>query len=392
MENFSNMFTFDAKTRVVFGPDTVQRLGKEAASFGAAKVLLVTDKGIVQAGLLEKARQPLAEAGITVAVFDEVQPNPTTITVSEGAQAARDHQADLIVGLGGGSSMDAAKAIAIMSVNEGPLEDYCEVFDAWPNTPPSVICLPTTAGTGAEVSLAAMINLPGKNVKRALFGASIQPAVAIVDPTLTLGLPSRLTALTGIDALSHAVEAYIAKDANPISDALAEKAIELVAENLRQAYAHPEDLEARTHMLLASTMAVIACSSAGLGIVHSLAQTLGGYYDVPHGLSIAVCFPIGIGYNVPVALEKCGQISSMLGTHTNGMSNDVAAQSVVDALRKLTTDLEVQDDLQSLGVREADLPRLAEICMEDGCTPTNPRPIDTTAFEALYRSALRPQE
>ncbi len=386
------MFNFASKTTVVFGPDTVQGLGKEAASLGAAKVLLVTDKGIVQAGLLEKVRQPLAEAGITVAVFDEVQPNPTTLTVSEGAQAARDHQADLIVGLGGGSSMDAAKAIAIMSVNEGPLEDYCEVFDAWPNPPPPVICLPTTAGTGAEVSLAAMINLPGKNVKRALFGASIQPAVAIVDPSLTLGLPSRLTALTGIDALSHAVEAYIAKDANPISDALAEKAIKLVADNLREAYAHSDNLEARTHMLLASTIAVIACSSAGLGIVHSLAQTLGGYYDVPHGLSIAVCFPIGIGYNVPVALEKCGQVSRMLGTHTNGMSNDAAAQSVVDALRKLTTDLDVQDDLQSLGVREADLPRLAEICMEDGCTPTNPRPIDTGAFEALYRSALRPQE
>jgi len=133
------MFTFDAKTRVVFGPDTVQRLGREAAGLGAANALLVTDKGIVRAGLLEKAKQPLAEAGITVAVFDEVQPNPTTLTVSEGAQAARDHQADLIVGLGGGSSMDAAKAIAIMSVNEGPLEDYCEVFDAWPNTPPPVI-------------------------------------------------------------------------------------------------------------------------------------------------------------------------------------------------------------------------------------------------------------
>jgi len=391
LENFS-VFSFAAKTAVDFGPHAVEGLGRTAASLGVAKALVVTDKGIVQAGLLERVRQPLAQAGITVAVLDSVEPNPSTKTVSEGALAARDHQADLIVGLGGGSSMDAAKAIAIMSVNEGPLEDYCEVFDAWPNTPPPVICLPTTAGTGAEVSLAAMINLTGKNVKRALVGDSIQPAVAIVDPTLTLSLPPRLTALTGIDALSHAVEAYIAKDANPISDSLAEKAIELVAGNLRRAFAHPDDLEARTGMLLASTMAVIACSSAGLGIVHSLAQTLGGFYDVPHGLSIAVCFPIGIAYNLPRTLEKCGQVSRMLGTHTTHISDDAAALSVMDALHKLTTDLEVQDDLQSLGVREADLPRLAEICMEDGCTPTNPRPIDATAFEALYRSALRPEE
>ncbi len=355
------MFSFAAKTAVDFGPHAVEGLGRTAASLGVAKALVVTDKGIVQAGLLERVRQPLAQAGITVAVLDSVEPNPSTKTVSEGALAARDHQADLIVGLGGGSSMDAAKAIAIMSVNEGPLEDYCEVFDAWPNTPLPVICLPTTAGTGAEVSLAAMINLTGKNVKRALVGDSIQPAVAIVDPTLTLSLPPRLTALTGIDALSHAVEAYIAKDANPISDSLAEKAIELVAGNLRRAFAHPDDLEARTGMLLASTMAVIACSSAGLGIVHSLAQTLGGFYDVPHGLSIAVCFPIGIAYNVPLTLQKCGQVSRMLGTHTNHMSDDAAALSLVDALHELTKDLDVHDDLQSLGVREADLPRLAEI-------------------------------
>lgn len=382
------MFYFDSKTTVVFGQDAVQGLGSEAAKLGARKALIATDKGIVRAGLLEKAIRSLTAAGLEVAVFDEVEPNPKDKMILEGARAARDHQADLIVGLGGGSPMDAAKAIAIMSTNDGPLESYIEILDAWPNTPLPVMCVPTTAGTGAEVSRAAMINLSDQKLKRALFGASIQPVVAVVDPLLTLGLPQHLTAYTGIDALCHAFEAYIATLANPISDALAEKAIRLAADNLRAVYSHGDDLEARSNMLLASTLAVIACSSAGLGIVHSLAQTLGGYYDVPHGLSIAVCLPYGIGYNASAEPEKCAEVSRMMGTDTSGMSDEAAANSVVDALRNLLADLDVHDDLRSLGFRESDLPELADICVEDGSTPTNPRPIDADGFAELFRSAL----
>lgn len=382
------MFSFDSKTTVVFGQDTVLELGMQAAKLRAQKALVVTDVGIVRAGLLEKVNRSLTAAGLKIAVFDEVEPNPKDKMILEGAHAARDFQADLIVGLGGGSPMDAAKAIAILSTNDGPIESYVEILDAWPNTPLPVICVPTTAGTGAEVSRAAMINLSDPKLKRALYGASIQPAVAVVDPLLTLGLPLRLTAHTGVDALSHAFEAYIATLANPISDALAEKAIRLTADNLRAAYTHGDNLEARSNMLLASTLAVIACSSAGLGIVHSLAQTLGGYYDVPHGLSIAVCFPYGIGYNVSAEPKKCAHVSRMLGTNTSGMSDEAAANSVVDALRTLLSDLDIHDDLRSLGFREADLPELAEICVQDGSTPTNPRPIDADGFAALYRSAL----
>ncbi len=382
------MFNFDSKTSVLFGQDTVRDLGAEAFELGAQNALVVTDKGIVQAGILEKVSESLTAAGINVAVFDEIDPNPGDKMILAGAQAARDQQADLIVGLGGGSPMDAAKGIAIMSTNDGPMDDYIEIKDAWPNPPPPVICVPTTAGTGAEVSLAAMINLTDKKRKRALFGASIQPALAVVDPCLTLGLPPHLTAQTGVDALCHAVEAYIAKFANPISDAIAEQAIKLAADNLRAAYTHGDNLEARSNMLMASTMAVIACSSAGLGVVHSLAQTLGGFYNVPHGLSIVVCFPYGIGYNVSAQPEKCASISRMLGTDTSGMSDEAAANSVVDALRTLNVELDIHDDLQSLGFQEADLQELAEISVEDGCTPTNLRPIDAEGFAGLFRSML----
>ncbi len=382
-------FDFQSDTKVVFGNDAVEKLGEEAANLGVERVLLVTDKGIIQAGLLERVTQPLINAGIEVAIFDEIEPNPKDTTLLQGAQAAKDHSADLIIGFGGGSPMDAAKGIAIMSTNDGPIESYVEILDAWPNKPLPMLCVPTTAGTGAEVSRAAMVNLSAHKIKRALYGPSIQPAVAVVDPKLTIGLPRTLTAHTGVDALSHAFEAYIANLANPISDALAEKAIQLAADNLREVYKNPDNLDARSNMLLASTIAVIACASAGLGIVHSLAQTLGGYYDLPHGLSIAVCFPYGIGYNVPAEPEKCAIVSRMLGTSTNGMSEEAAANSVVDALRTLLADLEIDDDLRSLGVRETDIPKLAERSVEDGSTPTNPRPIDAEGFAALYSAALQ---
>lgn len=382
------MFSFDAKTTVVFGPDTVQRLGTEAANLRAEKALLVTDKGIVQAGLLKNARQSLIEAGIKIAVFDEVEPNPRGTMVLQGAQAAQDHQADIVIGLGGGSPMDAAKAMAVMSVNEGPLEQFCGVgADPWPVPPKPIIAVPTTAGTGAEVSGAAMINLVEQSRKADIFGQSIRPVTAILDPLLTVGLPPRLTASTGIDALSHALEAYVAKYANPITDALAEKAIQLVAENLRQAYANGENLEARSNMLLASTMAVMA-AAAGLGVIHSLAQTIGGFYDAPHGLSIAVCLPAGVEYNLFAAPEKYANVSRMLGMDIDGMSIISAAKTVVPAVQELLGDLEITDNMQSLGVREEDIPTLADICMQDGCTPTNPRSIDAEGFAALYVQEL----
>ncbi|MFN2225607.1 MAG: iron-containing alcohol dehydrogenase family protein, partial [Anaerolineae bacterium] len=216
---------------------------------------------------------------------------------------------------------------------------------------------------------------------------SIRPVTAILDPVLTVGLPPHLTASTGIDALSHALEAYVALYANPITDALAEQAIRLVAGNLRLAFADGENLEARGHMLLASAMAVMA-AGAGLGIIHSLAQTLGGFYDAPHGLSIAACFCLGMGYNLPAAPEKSARIAQLLGADVAGLSRSDAAEAAVLALQALLSELGITADLRTLGVRRADIPRLAELAMLDGCTPTNPRPIDEAGFAALYEQGL----
>jgi alcohol dehydrogenase class IV len=384
------MFKFQASTKLLFGVDTISQLGQEVQSLGGQKGLIVTDKGIVRAGILEKVTKPLAEAAIEVAVFDEIEPNPTDAAIVAGAQRLKAESADVVIGLGGGSPLDAAKAIAVMAANDGPVTDYCGTgADPWPNPPRPILAVPTTAGTGAEVSAAAMINIPALGRKMDMFGPSILPKVAIADPTLTLGLPPGLTAHTGIDALSHAVEAYVCARANPISDAIAERAITLVAENIRQAYANGRDLAARGNMLLASAIAVIAAANAGgLGVIHSLAQTLGGFYDLPHGLTIAVCFPYGLAYNLLAVPDKYATVARLLDVNTAGMSTIEAAKAVVPAMQALLADLEITDDLQTLGVRRADIPKLAEKAMLDGCTPTNPRPIDIAGFVKLYERAF----
>jgi len=268
--------------------------------------------------------------------------------------------------------------------------DYCGTgVDPWPNTPLPIFAIPTTAGTGAEVSPAAMINIPQLGRKMDMFGPGILPKVAIADPTLTLSLPPHLTAWTGIDALSHAVEAYVCVQANPISDAIAERAIALVANNIRQAYVDGGNLEARHNMLVASAMAVIATSSAGgLGVIHSLAQTLGGYYNLPHGLTIAVCFPYGLAYNAPAVSEKYAMVARLLGTATDAMNPQEAAVSVVQAIQQLSDDLDIHDNFETMGVQQSDIPRLAELAMLDGCTPTNPLRLDLDSFVNLYEQAF----
>jgi alcohol dehydrogenase class IV len=275
-------FKFQAKTKFIAGPDSVQQLGTEVVNWDANNVLIVTDQGIVYAGLLDAVLAPLKEAGIKTAVFDQVEPNPTDQTALDGAAQAKASGAQALIALGGGSPIDAAKAIAVMATNDGPFVDYCGAgADPWPNTPLPIIALPTTAGTGAEVSAAAMINLPQLGRKVDIFGPSILPKTAIADAMLTIGLPPHLTAWTGIDALSHAIEAYLCVGATPISDAIAEGAIKLAGENIRRAFAEGDNVEARHNMLVASAMAVIAASGAGGSGGYSLAGPNAGWVLQP---------------------------------------------------------------------------------------------------------------
>jgi alcohol dehydrogenase class IV len=383
-----NAFKFQASTKVLYDIGAIDQLGAETASLSARSALIVTDNGIIGAGLLEPVFTSLVDAGIDYTVFKDVDPNPTDETLDRGGEAARACGADVVIALGGGSPIDAAKGIAVMAVNEGSVEPFCGAgVDPWQVEPLPVIAIPTTAGTGAEVSSAAMINMPHLGRKMDIFGPSILPKVAILDPSLTLSLPPHLTAWTGIDALSHAVEAYVCNRANPISDAIAERSIQLVAENLRRAHTDGDDIEARGNMLVASAMAVIAAANAGgLGVIHSLAQTLGGFYDLPHGLTIAVCFTEGLAYNAPAVPEKYARFAALMGVDTSAMSNAEAVQAGIDAVQSLNVDVGITADLQSLGVKGADIPKLAELAMLDGCTPPNPRKLEIDDFVTLYES------
>ncbi len=383
-------FKFQARTKFIAGPDSVQQLGSEVSNLGVNNVLVVTDQGLVKAGLLDAVLTPLAGAGIKTIVYDQVEPNPTDQTTLAGATQAKESGAQAVIGLGGGSPIDAAKAIAVMATNDGPFESYCGVgADPWPNTPLPIIAIPTTAGTGAEVSEAAMINLPEKGRKVDMFGATILPQIAIADAKLTLSLPPHLTAWTGIDALSHAAEAYVCVGTNPVSDAIAEGAIKLVAENIRRAYQDGSDVEARHNMLVASAMAVLATSgAAGLGVIHSLAQTLGGFYDLPHGLTIAVCFPYGLAYNLPSVPDKYATVARLLGVDTGKMTLEESAESVITTIQQLNYDLNINDTFETMNIRLEDVPQLAEYAMLDGCTPTNPRSLAIEDFVDLFQSGF----
>lgn len=381
-------FKFQSKAKFLFGADSVHVLGDEAKALGAKSVTIVTDKGIVAAGLMDAVTDPLKKAGIAYTIYDDIPPNPTDDVIMNGAKHVKAAGSDAVIGFGGGSPIDAAKGIAVMATNGGAVDDYCDGFDPWHVPPLPIIGIPTTAGTGAEVSAAAMVNIPSQGMKKALFGPSILPVVAIADPVLTVGLPPRLTALTGIDALSHAVEAYVCARANPISDAIAERAISLVAGSLRQAYTNGNNLEARGDMLLGSAMAVMAASNAGgLGVIHSLAQTLGGFYNLAHGLTIAVCFPYGLAFNAISMPEKHAAMAELMGFDVSDLSLFDAAKAVVPAYQILMDDVEIIDTFETMGVKESDIPRLAELAMLDGSTPVNPRQLSTNIFVDLFQQA-----
>lgn len=374
--------------KIVAGPGAIDALGREVKNLQVEKVLIVTDKGVVNAGVVDKALKPLKKEGIKFEIFDEIEPNPKDTTVEKGAQYLRDTNAEAVIAIGGGSSMDAAKVIAALSCNKGSVEKYYDAFnespDPFENQGKPVIAVATTSGTGSEVTPAAMITDTKNNIKRLVVGWSIAPVVAITDPLLTLSLPARLTAETGMDALVHAIEAYISKSANPISDANAYHAIKLILNSIRKAYANGENVEARTNMMIGSTLAARAFANVGLGMVHSLGQTISGKYNAPHGLTMAVFLPISMEYNFMATPEKCADIAKIMGKNVSGLSTIDAARLSIEGTRELLNDLNIAEDIKSMGVTVESISVLAELAMKDNCTSNNPRSINTEGYKQLY--------
>lgn len=372
-----------------FGPGAREVLPFEISRLGLHKALVVTDKDLVKFGVAEKVLEVLRSAGIPFEVFSEIKPNPTVANVKAGLVAYASSGADFIIAIGGGSSIDTAKAVGIVS-NNPQFSDIVSlegVADTKKKSVP-IIALPTTAGTAAEVTINYVITDEENHKKMVCVDPNDIPAIAIVDAELMYTLPKSLTAATGLDALTHAIEGLITKGAWEMSDMFEIKAIEMIARYLETAVAEPSNVEARNGMAVAQYIAGMAFSNVGLGVVHGMAHPLGARFDIPHGVANALLLPIVMEFNAPAALEKYVEIAKAMNVYVSGMTAEQAADAAVNAVKELSVKVGIPQHLSELGIKESDLEMLAADAFADVCTPGNPREVNKEIIYDLYKKAL----
>lgn len=371
---------------IIFGRGALSQIGDCASRAGGERVLLVTDPGVTQAGWVGEALDHLQRAGLDWVIFDNVVTNPRDFQVEQGIQVYRSRHCDVIVALGGGSPIDTAKGIAILASNHGAIHDY-EGCNRVTQPIPPLVCAPTTAGTGADVSQFAIIADTRRKLKMTLLSRAIMPDISLIDPRTLTTLSPELIAATGIDALTHAIEAYVSSLAWPMTDPHALHAIELVSTHLREAVRSgtPAALEG---MCIASLEAGIAFSNAILGAIHALAHPLGACYDLHHGVANAVLLPTVVRKNTGYAVEKYAVIARAMAPDAREMPAAAAAHRVPEILVRLIRDVGLPLRLSDLGVDPADIPRLAEMAQVDPCMMTNPYRYSKAEIETLYRDAL----
>lgn len=371
----------------VFGADARRLVGRYARKLGAHRVLLASDPGVAAAGWTGEAADLLEAEGLAVTPFLEIAPNPRDHQVMAGAERYRESGSDFIVAVGGGSAMDCAKGIGIVATNGGHILDY-EGVDRVPVPMPPLICIPTTGGTSADVSQFAIINNTSEHVKIAIISKTMVPDVALIDPGTLVTMDPYLTACTGMDALVHAIEAFVSNAHSPITDMHALEAIRLVATHLEASVAHPGDYELRSQIMLASLQAGLAFSNASLGCVHAMAHSLGGYKDLPHGECNALLLPHVLDYNFPVAPERFLRIGAALGGDFRGLGEQESRARLIRMVIDLRAACGIQGGLGDRGVRGDDVGRLAAKAIEDPCNATNPRPPSLEDLKAIYSEAL----
>ncbi|EXF91122.1 alcohol dehydrogenase [Pseudomonas fluorescens HK44] len=356
-------------------------------NYGFRKALIVTDAGLAKAGVAGLIADKLAMQDIDSVIFDGAKPNPSIANVESGLELLRRSQCDCVVSLGGGSPHDCAKGIALCATNGGKIADYEGVDQsAKPQLP--LIAINTTAGTASEMTRFCIITDESRHVKMAIVDRNVTPLLSVNDPTLMAAMPKGLTAATGMDALTHAIEAYVSTAANPITDACALKAIELISRNLRLAVHDGSDMIARENMAYAQFLAGMAFNNASLGFVHAMAHQLGGFYDLPHGVCNAVLLPHVQSFNAPVCAERLAVVAQALGADALGISSQEGAQAAIVAIRALARDVEIPGGLRDLGAKLQDIPILAANALKDACGLTNPRAADQQQIEEIFRSAF----
>ena len=372
-----------------FGAGSRKVIAEEVAKRGYKKALIVTDKDLIKFGVADQVIAVLKDANIPYEIFDEVKPNPTVKNVKAGIAAFQAAGADFMIAIGGGSSMDTSKAIGII-INNPEFSDVVSL-EGVANTKKKsvpVIALPTTAGTAAEVTINYVIT-DEENVKKMVcVDPNDIPTLAIIDPELMLSMPRGLTASTGMDALTHAIEGLITLGAWEMSDMVETKAIEMIAKWLPKAVENPSDIEARDGMATAQYIAGMAFSNVGLGLVHGMAHPLGAYYDIPHGVANALLLPFVMEYNKEAAKAKYRTIAEAMGVDTLSMSDDEAADAAVKAVKDLAIRVRIPQHLSEIGVPESGLPTLAQAAFNDVCTPGNPRQTNVEEILAIYKKAF----
>lgn len=371
----------------IFGVDARLTVANYCKQLGGKKVLLVTDSGLSKTPWVSEITSVLHNADIEHVLFSSVTPNPRDFEVMQGAAAFNDNNCNLIVALGGGSVLDCAKGIGIVSTNNSHIRLF-EGVDKIKRPMPPLICIPTTAGTAADVSQFAIINNYDERYKMAIISKTVVPDVALIDPVVLTTMDKSLTAFTGMDALTHAFEAFVSNASSPFTDLYALESIRLISNNLLQTVEKPEDLNARGNMMLASLYAGLAFSNASLGCVHSMAHSLGGFLDLPHGECNAILLPHVVDYNYTIASDRYTKIASALNLNISGLTTAQVKTGIINYLFELKKSLGIYSTLNEKNVNVSDVPVLSAKAIKDPCNATNPRPPVKGDLETIYKEAL----
>ncbi|MBZ9686471.1 iron-containing alcohol dehydrogenase [Clostridium estertheticum] len=379
--------TYFIPTINTIGQGSVNEVGNHIKSLGGNKVLIVTDAMLAKFGMAEKIKGILLESGLEAIIFDGAQPNPTDLNVEAAFAVWKENSCDAIVSLGGGSSHDCAKGLGLVAANGGNIRDYEGVNKSTKNFPPFV-AVNTTAGTASEMTRFCIITNTSRKVKMAIVDWRVTPNVSINDPELMVGMPPALTAATGMDALTHAIEAYVSTSATPLTDSAALMAIKLVSKYLPKAVANGTDMESREKMAYAQFLGGMAFNNASLGYVHAMAHQLGGFYNLPHGVCNAILLPIVSKFNLLSSAERFQDIAVAMGENVTGLSVNDAAQVAIDSIKRLSKSVGIPSGLTELGVKEEDFEVMATNAKADACQFTNPRLATLQQVIELFRQAL----
>ncbi|WP_296557347.1 iron-containing alcohol dehydrogenase [uncultured Acetobacterium sp.] len=372
---------------VIMEPGAIELIAGEIKRMNVKKALVVTDEVLIEAGIVKEVLDVLDDAELAYVIFSDVKPNPTVANVNAGYQALQDNACDYVISIGGGSPQDTAKGIAILATNPGDLRDY-EGIGKTANKSLPIVAINTTAGTASEATINYVITDEDRKLKMVIVDPNCLAAVAVNDPNLMVKMPKSLTAATGMDALTHAVEGYTTAGASRFTDLFNLEAIKAISSSLRAAVANGEDVDARDGMAYGQFVTGMGFSNGGLGIVHSMAHQLGGFYDLPHGVCNAILLPYVVAYNADAVGDRLAAVAQAMGVDTAHKSKAEINELAIEAIKTLSKDVGIPSGLEEIGVKEADFSELADLALADICTGGNPKCPTKEDVIAIYKAAF----